>query len=348
MLTEASLGFGGGASDFFGAAVAMDGATMVVGAPPAGSGAGAAFAITGSGTTWTAHPLQPIHGVPAGSSYGTYVAAGGMAAAVSGAPSGVQTVWLFAQMVGNWFPTATIVPPGTGTTYPPAIAFDGSTLVIAGSMFLLVYVKAGANWTLQGTLTPSTPGVYLGVPSLSGDTIVVPGAVYDTTASAQWFDYVFVRSGTAWSQQSTLMPGGLAANGGPHFEVAGAFQGDVAVLATSAGAYVFNRSGTTWTQQPSQPLLSSVGGGSSAALSGSAMLIGAASQTAGYGYAHLLGLKSSGWTQGSTLMSASTVPADGFGTSVALSDGTAVVGAPDTTVGSAPSSGAIYIFRCSP
>jgi hypothetical protein len=245
--------------------------------------------------------------------------AGGICFGCSGSPPAVLTEASFG------------FTPGASDGFGWAVAMDGATVVA------------------QATLTPSSPGadLYLGAPALSGDTIVVPGAVFDTTASAQHFDYVFVRSGTAWSQQATLIPGGLAPNGSPAFHVAGAFQGDLAVLTTTLGTYVFERSGTTWTQQPSQPLLSSVGGGSSAALRGSAMLIGAASYNGGYGNAYLLGLKSSVWTQGSTLMSGPP-PGDDFGTSVALGQGTAVVGAPNASVGTISGAGALFVFQCSP
>ena len=69
--------------------------------------------------------------------------------------------------------------------------------------------------------------------------------------------YVFVRSGTTWSQQAKLTAADGAA--GDEFGCSVAISGDTAVVgarydavganADQGSAYVFVRSGTTWSQQ---------------------------------------------------------------------------------------------------
>ena len=94
--------------------------------------------------------------------------------------------------------------------------------------------------------------------ALSGDTALV-GVPYDDTAvgTNAGSAYVFVRSGTNWSQQAKLSTGDGAAD--DWFGYGVALAGDTALVGaplhdTTAGtdagsAYVFVRSGTTWSQQ---------------------------------------------------------------------------------------------------
>ena len=116
--------------------------------------------------------------------------------------------------------------------------------------------------------------------AVSGDTVVV-GALWedssatgvngnqsDNSAADAGAAYVFVRSGTTWSQQAYLKASNTGA--GDYFGCSVAVSGDTVVVgaygedssatgvngnqsdnsATDAGAaYVFVRSGTTWSQQ---------------------------------------------------------------------------------------------------
>ena len=81
-----------------------------------------------------------------------------------------------------------------------------------------VFVRSGTTWTQQAYLKASNTGAddYFGTVAVSGDTVVV-GAYYeasaatgvngnqgDDSASAAGAAYVFVRSGTTWSQQAYL------------------------------------------------------------------------------------------------------------------------------------------------
>jgi hypothetical protein len=122
--------------------------------------------------------------------------------------------------------------------------------------------------------------------SISGDTAVV-GAFNDTHAdgTAAGSAYVFVRSGTTWTQQAKLVAGD--AEGFAFFGLSVAIFGDRAVVGAhfdddgkidNGSAYVFVRSGTLWTQQ--EKLLASDAAdsdslGQSVSISGDTVLAGA-------------------------------------------------------------------------
>jgi hypothetical protein len=146
-----------------------------------------------------------------------------------------------------------------------------------------VFVRDGINWTQQAYLKASNTGAgdQFGFSvSISGDTIVVGAHEEDSNAvgvnGIQNNDnslnsgaaYVFVRTGTTWTQQAYLK----ASNTGStdYFGYSVSISGDTIVVgayaedssstgvngpqnnndAFNAGAaYVFVRTGTTWTQQ---------------------------------------------------------------------------------------------------
>ncbi len=62
--------------------------------------------------------------------------------------------------------------------------------------------------------------------------------------------FVFIRSGSGWTQQGPALVGsGAAGTTGQGYEVALSGDGDTALVAGSGGAWVFSRTGSTWTQQ---------------------------------------------------------------------------------------------------
>jgi hypothetical protein len=134
-----------------------------------------------------------------------------------------------------------------------------------------VFVRSGTNWTQQAYLKAHQVNEddNLGFSvAVSGDTVVV-GAPYEdssttgvnSTPNESWSNvgaaYVFVRSGTNWTQQAYLK----AHQGGPSDSFGGsvAESGDTVVVGAgdeglvpvqdSGAAYVFVRGGTNWTQQ---------------------------------------------------------------------------------------------------
>ena len=185
-----------------------------------------------------------------------------------------------------------------------SVSLSGDT-VVAGAMHksssqgaAYVFVRSGTAWTQQQELLASD-GVandWFGMSaSLSGETAIV-GAI-ENYGSAPGAAYIFVRSGTSWTQQQKLTASDSVANG--YFGYSVALSGNVAVVTaenisfSKGGAvYVFARSGATWTQQ--QKLLASDGMagdsfGASLAISGSTAFVGSSSKNSYQGAAYVFG-----------------------------------------------------------
>jgi hypothetical protein len=124
-----------------------------------------------------------------------------------------------------------------------------------------VFVRSGTAWAEQSKLTASDglAGDWFGWSvAVSGDTGVVGTPFDDITAGSNAGSaYVFVRSGTAWTEQAKLTASDGA--GADSFGWSVAVRGDIAVMGapyndTPAGsdagsAYAFVRSGTAWTER---------------------------------------------------------------------------------------------------
>lgn len=171
---------------------------------------------------------------------------------------------------------------------------------------------------------------------------------------AQGAAYVFFRSGTTWQQQGPALTSsdGSAGDG---FGQAVAVSGDTALIGapakligvdlTQGAAYAFVRTAGTWAQQGSAFIPSDARAtdafGFSVAISGDTALVGAPNKTiAGnfvQGAAYVFVRSAGAWQQqGAPLTLADGQASDAFGTSVALSGDTALVGASGR--------GAAYVF----
>src|SRR3990172_6640980 len=131
-------------------------------------------------------------------------------------------------------------------------------LVFATGALLFLLVPASAA-TQQAKLTASDGAagdVFGERVSVDGDTALVGAMFDDDSGTDSGSAYVFVRSGTTWSQQAKLTAGDGAA--GDQFGFSVSVHGDTALVTArldddkggdSGSAYVFVRSGTTWSQQ---------------------------------------------------------------------------------------------------
>jgi hypothetical protein len=203
-----------------------------------------------------------------------------------------------------------------GDSFGYAVSLDGDTALIgayledaagpdSGSAY--VFVRTGSTWTQQAKLTASDAAAqdWFGRSvSLSGDTAVVGAYGNDDDGFQSGCAYVFVRSGTTWTQQAKLTASDAEQQ--DRFGWSVAADGDRAIVAapyedtngTDAGAaYIFLRTGTSWAEEKKV-------------------------------------------TDG--------VAGDLFGYSVALYDDKALVGAPFNDGGGAADSGAAYLFRKPP
>jgi hypothetical protein len=151
-----------------------------------------------------------------------------------------------------------------------SIACDGDTMVVgAGELVngntqsspsVYVFVRAGGpgtEWTQQaefsGSDTALDDGFAAGSRSvaISGDRIVVGAYLNDVAGTNRGRVYVFVRTGTAWSQEAILSPSGAA--DGDAFGYSVAIDGTT-IVATKSGVggevFVFEHAGgASWPEQ---------------------------------------------------------------------------------------------------
>lgn len=249
----------------------------------------------------------------------------------------------------------------------------------AGAVY--VFVQSGGVWSQQAYLKASNTNeddVFGGEVAISGNTIVV-GAIgedsnttgvngnqNDNTAIDSGAAYVFVRSGTTWTQQAYLKASNTGA--GDAFGAAVSIYGDTVVVgatgedsnatgingtqanesASASGAvYVFTRSGTAWSQQ-AYIKASNTGAndkfGSSAMINVNSLVVGSPMESSnattingdgnnnlsnGSGAAYVFTRSGSTWSQQAYFKASNNGVADHFGLSVAISGDRMVVGAPD-------------------
>lgn len=384
-----------GGGDQFGGIVAMSGDTLVVGAPGEGSsatgvngtqsnnaavGAGAAYVFVRNGTAWSQQAYLKASNTAAGDNFGYSVAIDGDTIVV-GAPYEDSSA------------------TGVGGTQ----ADDGRQA--SGAAY--VFFRSGGGWSQQAYLKASNTGAddrFGWVVAVSGGTAVVTAPFEDSGGSGinsgggddasdrSGAAYVFVRNGSAWSQQAFLKASNPDAV--DFFGAGAAIDGDTVVVgsdgedsasrrvggdaandgAEAAGAaYVFRRSGASWSQEAYLKASNADAGdifGRTVAVSGDTIAVGAYGEdgrSAGVnrsarsnalrdaGAAYVFVREGAQWRQQAYVKASNPTAGDGFGYSVALDRHRLVVGAPGedgaaTTVdgdgrsNAAADSGAAYVF----
>ncbi|MBL8804096.1 MAG: hypothetical protein JNN27_18980 [Planctomycetes bacterium] len=317
-----------GASDGFGAAVAIAGDTVVVGALSEDSAAtgvngdqssnaagfaGAAYVFVRSGTTWTQQAYLKASNTDLGD--------------------------LFGRSVAVWGDTL-VVGADSEDSAATGVNGDSSSNAASNAGAAYIFVRSGTNWTQQAYVKASNAEAFDRFGSsvaISGETVVVGARNEDSAAagvdgdqssnalSAAGAAYVFVRGGITWTQQAYLK----ASNTGDFdsFAESVAVWGDTVVV----GA------------QGEDSAATGVGGDPNS---------NAASQA---GAAYVFARSGSTWTHAAYLKASNTEASDNFGLSVAVWGGTVVIGAcredsaatgvnGDPSSNAASSSGAVYIF----
>jgi hypothetical protein len=316
----------GAAGARFGASVALDGETALVGASQATVGGnirqGAAYVFTRNGPIWVMQQKLVAADGAASDAFGVSVALDGETALVGA---------YLASVGGNF---------RQGAAY--------------------VFTRSGASWSQQQKLAAADGAVtdQFGISvALDGETALVGAYRANVGGNAsQGAAYVFTRSGASWSQQQKLAAADGAAS--DEFGYAVALDGETALIGTyganvggnsnQGAAYIFTRSGTSWSQQ--QKLVAADGAGSdffgiSVALDGETALAGAPGVNIFQGAAYVFTRSGVSWSQQQKLTAADGVVSDEFGISVALDGETALVGANLANVGGNSSQGAAYVFR---
>lgn len=202
---------------------------------------------------------------------------------------------------------------------------------------------------LSRTVADGQAGDELGISvAISGDYAVVGAPGCDVAGRAnQGAVYVFIRSGTTWTQQAILTSsdgvvddnfGGSVAIAGDYIVVGCPNANNTVINSDQGAAYVFVRLGSNWSQQAKLIATDANAGaklGSSVAIWGDDILVGApfadVSFGADRGAAYVFTRSGSNWSQQAKLTTTDGAADDQFGYSVAIGDNLALVGAPNHT-----------------
>ncbi len=352
----------------FGRSVSVSGDTAVVGAPrPSYSGGGKVYVFVRSGAIWT-EQQKLMTADPFAYPFGASVSVSGDTAVVgASATDGAGAAYVFVRTGTSWTQQARFNGSGGNNedAFGGSVSASGDTILVgagrengtsgpeAGAVH--VFVRGGTSWTEQAKLIASDAAAFDGFGgsvSISGDTAVVgaPSAVASTGAA-----YVFVRSGTTWTEQQKLV---TQDTGAYHSGTSVSVFGDTAVVGgPSSGAslgaagtvFVYARSGTTWAEQPKVTASDAAAYdefGASVSLFEDTLVVGAPRADAAAGAAYAFARVGTTWTEQEKLSApASDVTAsDHFGQSVSVSGDTVVVGAPDDDRPLAYSGGSAYVF----
>lgn len=247
-----------------------------------------------------------------------------------------------------------------------SVAISGDTIVVGaardnidadlGRGMAYVFVRNGSSWTIQQKFTASdaaAQALFGNSVAIDGNTVVVGAINADSQAGSA---YVFVRSGTTWTEQQKLMSDAPAAN--DHFGASVAISGDTATVGapdddTAAGdgagsVHVFVRNGAIWSLQQTLAADDAAAAdrfGSSAAIRDNTLVVGARGDDAGSGSVYIFIRDAFVWTQQQKLVASDAASGDGFGGAVSIDIDSVVVGANgDTRASIGQFVGAAYVF----
>ena len=366
------------AQEIFGYSVSVSGDVAVVGAPFDdvwyGQEVGSAYIFVRSGETWTEQEKLYAPDGAAGDWFGIAVSIAGDTLVVGANRDDVSgahdagSAYVFVRSGTTWIQQQKLVASGGSSSHEfgASVSISGDTVVVGANLdsSAYVFVRSGTTWVQQQRLVPSggSSSDWFGISvSVSGDTAVVGARQDDPPAGMNAGSaYVFVRSGTTWTQQQKIVASDGAANDSFGCSVSisgdtvvvGAYGHDIGGSLFVGSAYVFVRSGATWTEQ--QHLLASdatafADFGFSVSISGDVAVIGAdranAPGAALAGAAYVFARTGATWAQHQKLVAPDAAGGDRFGFSVAASVNNVLVGAIDDDTAGGTSAGSAHVFR---
>jgi trimeric autotransporter adhesin len=256
------------ATDGFGASVALDGDTLLVGAPwqdgakggvnatRMSSGAtdsGAAYLFTRTGDSWSEQVYFKADAPAAGDYFGSDVAILGDVIVIgaprtdptgaNGAPPRAGVAYVFVRgSDGRWSQQARISAQdgAAGNLFGLRLALRKDLLLVGAtaeksagqsSGAIYVYNRVADAWQATQKLTAARPiadSAFGSALALDGDTLVIGAQKDPSSAAAAGSAYVFTQQGGAWSQEQRIEPSMPSA--GTTFGWSVAVQGDTLVV----------------------------------------------------------------------------------------------------------------------
>jgi hypothetical protein len=268
----------GTAEQGYSVALSSDGNTAIVGGPDDNNDIGAAWIFTRSNGAWTQQGSKLVGTGAVGEAEQGYSVAisGDGNTVILGGPFDNTTVgaaWVFTRSNGTWTQqgsklVGTNAKGGAEQGVSVALSNDGSTALVSGWVdnnntgAVWVFTRSSGTWTQQGSKlvgTGATGSAYQGHSvslSQDGNTALVGGYLDNSSAGAAW---VFVRSGTTWSQPGSKLVGtGTTGGAQQGYSVALSGDGNPAIVGGNTdngiigAAWIFTRNGTVWSQQGSK------------------------------------------------------------------------------------------------
>ncbi len=301
-------------NDEFGCSVSMDGDTVIIGAQRdrinQSNDAGSAYVFIMSQGIWNQQAKLVAFDVTASDNFGSSVAVLGDTAIVGA---------------------------------------DGKDLPATNAGAAYVFIRSETTWSPQAKLVAPDAGSLdrFGCSiAIENDIAIIGATGANGVSSNSGAAYVYVRTGTNWTQQAKLIsPDGQA---GDQFGCSVALSGNTAIIGAysddglDGSAYIYIHTGSTWTQQTKIKVPDSQHVGISVAVSNNTVVIGANFSDPGgrfnAGLAHIFVRDGISWAMQATLAPNDPATNDYFGSAVALSGDVAIIGSNKLPEGNA------YIF----
>ena len=364
------------ADDAFGSAVSVSGETVVIGSPgddDGGSASGSAYVFVRNGTDWFEEAKLTAFDGTSDNSFGSSLAISGDSVVIgsigddeNGADSGAVYIFTRAGIIWSQQAKLTAADAVAGAIFGLSVSIDDDYVIVgapqdnengnnSGSAY--IFTRTGSVWNQQAKLTPddAATGDQFGFSvAIWYNTVAIGAPGNDDGGDESGSAYIFSRFISNWSQETKLTAYDAAANDqygyslalDDDFLVIGAVGEDYRASNTGA-AYLYTGFLSSWSLETK---LTALGAqiddqfGWSTAISGETLIVGAPFQDAGasesgsaYVYSYLGGF----WR--SIKQVTFTGEEDYFGTSVAISGDSLVIGSRRDDDGGS-NSGAAYVF----
>ena len=364
----------------FGVSVDIKGETAVIGATGANVGeevVGAAYVFTQNEPPFWNQHTKLVSGDRSGGDKLGFAVALGENEVIAGAPlqnaGGLSSgaTYIFQQREDQtWVESGKLSDGETASEdqFGISVAISGN-LAISGAQqdddiapnagAAYIFERAGTLWLQRKKLTTDDAkagDLFGNAVAMDGTTVLVGAPGVDDAGPESGAAYIFVQAGEEWIQQARFIGGDIEMF--DQFGSSVAVHGNTAVVgaygkdevgADSGAAYVFVRNGTSWTQQAKLVHRGAVQGdqfGFAVSVYDDNVLVGAhQSDAAGpdSGAVYLFTRNGGTWIQDLLLLPNDIGIGDGFGYSIDLTKGAAIIGAP-TEDRNLDDLGAAYVF----